>query len=81
MVFYYLHHYQRKHKPPQKLLDREAICEYGKLEKLITFQTLEQNLELLKEILFEGYTITALSDNYSVGQAFESEHFKFQMQL
>jgi hypothetical protein len=76
MVFYYLHHYQRNHKSPDKLLDRDAISDYGKLEKIIKTQTLEQNLEVLKEILFDGYTTAKLIDNYSLGQEFEVEHFK-----
>ena len=76
MVLYYLHHYQRKHKSPRTLLDHNAISDYGKLDRLIRFQTPEQNLEILKEIVFDGYTTASLVERYSIGQKFEAEHFK-----
>jgi hypothetical protein len=76
MVLYYLDNYQQLHKPPKKLLDRNAVSDYGKLEKLITFQTPGQNLEILKEIVFNGYTTAELIDSFSIGQEFEAEHFK-----
>ena len=76
MVLYYLHYYKRKHKPPDTLIDRNAVSDYGKLEKFIAFQTPEQNLEILKEIVFDGYTTTELIDSFSIGQEFEAEHFK-----
>ena len=76
MVLYYFHHYQRNHKPPRTLLDRNAVSDYGKLGKLVTFQTPKQNLEILKEIVFDGYTTAELIDSFSIGQEFEAEHFK-----
>jgi hypothetical protein len=76
MVLYYLHHYQRKHKPPRTLLDRNAVSDYGKLEKLILFETPEQNLEIFKEIVFDGYTTAHLMERYFIGQKFGAEHFK-----
>ena len=46
----------------------------GKLEKLITFQTPGQNLEILKEIVFNGYTTAKFIDSFSIGQGLEAEH-------
>jgi hypothetical protein len=83
MVLYYLHHYQRNHKPPRTLLDYNAVSDYGKLEKLIRFQTPEQNVDILKEIVFDGYTTAELIDSFFIGQKFDracrqagAEHFK-----
>jgi hypothetical protein len=76
MVLYYLKHYQQAHKPPKQLLDRNAVSDYGKLEKLITFQIPERNLEILKEIVFDGYTTAKLIDSFSIGEDFKAEHFK-----
>ena len=76
MVLYYLKHYQQLHKPPEQLLDRNAVSDYGKLEKLITFQTPEQNLEILKEVVFDGYTTANLIESFTIGEAFTAEHFK-----
>jgi hypothetical protein len=76
MVLYYLDHYQQEHEPPDTLLDHNAVSDYGKLERLITFQTPEQNLEILKEIVFDGYTTANLVERYFIGQKFGAEHFK-----
>jgi hypothetical protein len=76
MVLYYLDHYQQDHKPPRTLLDRNAVSDYGKLQRLITFQKPEQNLEILKEIVFNGYTTAKLIDSFSIGEEFKVEHFK-----
>ena len=76
MVLYYLDYYQQEHKPPDQLLDRNAVSDYGKLEKLIAFQNPERNREILKEIVFDGYTTSKLVDSFSIGQEFEEEHFK-----
>jgi hypothetical protein len=76
MVLYYLDSYQQDHEPPDQLLDRNAVSDYGKLEKLITFQNPEQNLEILKEIVFNGYTTAKLIDSFTIGGEFEGEHFK-----
>jgi hypothetical protein len=76
MVLYYLDHYQQFHEPPDILLDYNAVSDYGKLERLITFQRAEQNLKILEKIVFEGYTIANLVERYFIGQNFEDEHFK-----
>jgi hypothetical protein len=76
MVLYYLNHYQQMHKPPRTLLDRNAVSDYGKLEKLITFQTRERNLQILKEIVFTGYTTADLVDTFYIEQEFTAEDFK-----
>jgi hypothetical protein len=76
MVLYYLYHYQRKRESPDTLLDHNAVSDYGKLDRLIRFQTPEQNLEILKEIVFDGYTTANLVERYFIGQKFEAEHFK-----
>ena len=76
MVLYYLDNYQQNHTPPDTLLDHNAISDYGKLERLIRFQTPKQNLEILKEIVFDGYTTANLVEQYFIGQKFKAEHFK-----
>jgi hypothetical protein len=76
MVLYYLKHYQRHHKPPRTLLSRNAVSDYGKLEGLITFQANEDNFEILKEIVFEGYTVAELTESFTIGEEFTSEHLK-----
>jgi hypothetical protein len=40
------------------------------------FKTPEQNLEILKEIVFNGFTTSQLVNRYSFGQQFKPEHFK-----
>jgi len=76
MVLYYLDHYQQLHKAPKTLLDHNAVSDYGKLAKLMRFKTPEQNLETLKEIVFNGYTTSQLVARYSFIQQFKPEHFK-----
>jgi len=76
MVLYYLDQYQRYHEPPETLLDHNAATDYGKLEKLIKFQNQEQNQDILREIVFDGYTTANLVEHYFIGQKFEAEHFK-----
>jgi hypothetical protein len=76
MVLYYLNHCQQEHKPPKTLLDKNALSDYGKLEKLIAFENPEQNREILKEIVFDGHTTTELSDSFTIGEKFKKEHFK-----
>ena len=76
MVLYYLDSCQQEHKRPDTLLDRNAVSDYGKLERLIRFQTPEQNLDILKEIVFTGHTTAHLVERYFIGQRFEAEHFK-----
>jgi hypothetical protein len=76
MVLYYLHHYQRHHKPQKELLDHNAVSDYGKLGNLMRFKTPDQNLEILKEVIFNGYTISHLVRRYSLEQQFKPEHFK-----
>ena len=76
MVLYYLNHYRQEHEPPDTLLSRSAVSDYGKLESLITFQANEDNFEILKEIVFEGYTVAELTESFTIGQEFTSEHLK-----
>jgi hypothetical protein len=76
MVLYYLDHYQRHHEPPDTLLDKNALSDYGKLEKLLEFENPGQNREILQEIILDGYTTTELVDNFSIGEKFKKEHFK-----
>jgi hypothetical protein len=76
MVLYYLKHYQQEHEPPDTLLSRNAVSDYGKLASLITFQAGEENFEILKEIVFEGYTVAKLTESFTIGQEFTSEHLK-----
>ena len=76
MVLYYLNHFQQLCEPPDTLLDQNATSDYGKLEKLITFQTPEQNIEIVKKVLFDGYTSAELTERYTLGQEFQADHFK-----
>ena len=76
MVLYYLDYYQQYHKPPKILLDQNIASDYGKLGRLIEFENQKQNREILKEIIFEGYTTAELTDNFSIGTEFKKEHFK-----
>jgi hypothetical protein len=76
MVLYYLDHYQQDQRPPRTLLDYNAVSDYGKLERLITFQAPEQNLKILNEIVFDGYTTAKLVERYFIVQKFGAEHFK-----
>ena len=76
MVLYYLKDFQQYHKPPRTLLDYNAVSDYGKLEKLITFENPIQNRKILKDIVSDGYAIAKLSEKFSIGQKFGEEHFK-----
>ena len=76
MVLYYLDNYQQLHEPPDQLLDRNVVSDYGKLQQLIIFQKPEQNLEILKEIVFNGYTTAKLTESFSIREEFKEEHFK-----
>jgi hypothetical protein len=76
MVLYYLDHYHRHHEPPDTLLDKNALSDYGKLEKLLKFKNPGQNREILQEIILDGYTTTELVDSFSISEEFKKEHFK-----
>jgi energy-converting hydrogenase A subunit M len=76
MVLYYLKHYQRHHKPPRTLPDRNAISDYGKLMGLLLFETPEDNIKTLEEVVLNGYTIAEALNDFTIGQEFEEGHFK-----
>ena len=76
MVLYYLKHYQRKHEPPERLLDQNAVSDYGKLKGLILFETPQDNVKTLEEIVLTGYTVAEGLDDFVIGQEFEEGHFK-----
>jgi len=76
MVLYYLDHYQQEHKPPRTLLDHNAVSDYGKLAQLMRFKTPDLNIEALKEIVFNAYTISTLVSSFSFIQQFKPDHFK-----
>ena len=76
MVLYYLKHYQRHHEPPRTLLNRSAVSDYGKLKGLILFETPQDNVKTLEEIVLTGYTTTEALDDFVIGQEFEEGHFK-----
>jgi hypothetical protein len=76
MVLYYLNQYQRKGEPPDTLLDHNAVSDYGKLEKLITFENPIQNREILKKIVSEGFIIAKISEKFSITRKFDEEDFK-----
>jgi hypothetical protein len=76
MVLYYLKHYQQEHKPPDTLLDHNAVSDYGKLERLITFENSMQNREILKKVVSDGYVIAKLSERFYIGLEFGEEDFK-----
>jgi len=76
MVLYYLNHYQRKCEPPDTLLDYNAVSDYGKLERLITFENPIQNRTILKNIVSDGLVIARLSEKFSLVRKFDEEYFK-----
>jgi hypothetical protein len=76
MVLYYLKYYQQEHKPPAQLLDHTIASDYGKLERLIGFESPKQNHEILAEIIFNENTTSKLIGSFSPGQDFDKEHFK-----
>jgi len=76
MVLYYLKDYQQYHEPPERLLDRNAVSDYGKLKGLILFETPQDNIKILEEVVLNGYTIAEALDDFTIGQGFEEEHFK-----
>jgi len=76
MVLYYLDHYQQLHKAPRTLLDHNVVSDYGKLEGLIKFRAPEQNREILKEIISDGYTTAKLTERYYLNQEFGEDNFK-----
>ena len=76
MVLYYLKYYQQEHKPPRTLLDYNAVSDYGKLEKLITFENPIQNREILKKVVTDGHIIAKLIEKFSIDLKFGEEHFK-----
>ena len=76
MVLYYLKSYQRKHNPPRTLLDYNAVSDYGKIEKLITFKNPIQNRTILKNVVSNGFIIAKISEKFSIGRKFDEEDFK-----
>jgi hypothetical protein len=76
MVLYYLKHYQRHHKPPRTLLDKNAVSDYGKLKGFMLFETPLDNVKTLEEVVLSGYTTTEALDDFTIGEDFEEGHFK-----
>jgi len=76
MVLYYLKDFQQYHKPPRTLLDGNAVSDYGKLEKLITFKNPIQNRTILKNVVSDGFIIAKISEKFSIGRKFDEEDFK-----
>ena len=77
MVLYYLDHYQQEHESPKILLDQNAVSDYRKLQGLILFETPEDNVKIIEEIILTGYTTAETLDTFVIGQDFGEEHFKF----
>ncbi len=61
MVLYYLNEIQIYQEPPENLLDQNIRTDYGKLGNLIRFQTPDENIDIINEILLNGTTSTTLS--------------------
>jgi hypothetical protein len=76
MVLYYLKYYQRHHEPPGTLLDKNAVSDYGKLKGLLLFETPQDNVKTLEEVVLSGYTTAEALDDFTIGEDFEEGHFK-----
>jgi hypothetical protein len=76
MVLYYLNYYQQEHRPPDTLLDKNAVSDYGKLKGLILFETPQDNVKTLEEVVLSGYTTAKDLYDFTIGEDFEEGHFK-----
>jgi hypothetical protein len=76
MILYYLNCFIDSGKPPENLLDTNIASDYGKIEGLIRLKAPEQNIEIIKEIVYTGITSAKMTEQFSMEKSFSSDDFK-----
>ena len=75
MVLYFLDNFKFKQKYPKQMLDPNIMPDYSKLKKLFNVANYQANIEVLEEILQNGYLINDLIYQFSFDQDFDRTAF------
>ncbi|MFH0967835.1 MAG: AAA family ATPase, partial [Methanobacteriota archaeon] len=76
MILYYLKHFQVLHTPPKSLLDTNIASDYGKLGNLLRVKSPDQNVEVIKEVVYSGRVTVQMTEKYSLEKPFSKDDFK-----
>jgi hypothetical protein len=76
MILYYLKSYLSRNKPPEKLLDMNIASDYGKMGRLLRIKSPNQNIEVMKEIVYSRVVSARMTEQFSIERRFTGDDFK-----
>ena len=76
MILYYLKSYLSRNKPPERLLDMNIASDYGKIGRLLRIKSPNQNIIVMKEIVYSGLVSARMTEQFSMERKFTGDDFK-----